>query len=73
MEELREVQAWLHQLERWDTDAHVRKMSKPIAVKDTYILTTSDDTYIFFKKEAGTITVLDIAKKATIDQFADVE
>jgi len=72
-EELRHVHSWFDHLKNWDDDDHVRKLSHKLPHKDVYVLTTSDDIVIFFRKGTDTITVLDIARKETIDQFAGTE
>jgi hypothetical protein len=48
-------------------------MSHLLPYKDVYVLTTSDGMRIFFHKGTDTITVLDLARKATIDQFGEME
>lgn len=70
-EERRSIDAWFDHLKNWDNDSHVRKISHQLPhKKNVFVLAASDGTRIFFRKEANTITVLDIARKETIDQFA---
>jgi len=70
-EERNNVHAWFDHLKNWDNDPLVRKISHQLPhKKNVYVLTASDGTRIFFRKEANMITVLDIARKETIDQFA---
>jgi len=72
-EELRRVHAWFGHLKNWDNDAHVQKISHRLPNEDVFVLTASDGIRIFFQKDADSITVLDIARKETIDQFAEAE
>jgi mRNA-degrading endonuclease RelE of RelBE toxin-antitoxin system len=63
----RRVWAWIENLKRWDTDLFVKQHSKKLNTSDNvYMLLTSTDVRIFFALEEDTITVLDVAKKATI-------
>jgi hypothetical protein len=63
----RRVWAWIDYLKRWDTDAFVRQHAKKLDAGDNvYMLLTSTDARIFFELGEHTITVLDVAKKATI-------
>jgi hypothetical protein len=63
----RRVNAWIDYLEKWETDPYVRKHSKKLDEGgNVYMLLTSTDVCIFFSLEEGSITVLDVAKRATI-------
>jgi mRNA-degrading endonuclease RelE of RelBE toxin-antitoxin system len=63
----RKVWAWINNLERWETDPFVKQHSKKVdAGQNVYMLLTSTDVRIFFALEKDSITVLDVAKKATI-------
>jgi hypothetical protein len=72
-DERQTIHAWFDQLKNWDNDPHVRGISRQLPYKDVFVLTTSDGMRIFFNKGENTITILDLATKATIDQFADAE
>jgi hypothetical protein len=73
-EELSRVHSWFDHLKNWDNDAQVRRISHQLpGFKDVYVLTPSKGLRIFFQKDSDGITVLDIASKETIDQFAGVE
>jgi mRNA-degrading endonuclease RelE of RelBE toxin-antitoxin system len=72
-EERRRAQALLDTLANWNHDAHVRDASRRIIHKDVYVLQASDGMRIFFKKDPDQITILDIARKQTVDQFAEAE
>lgn len=72
-EERRRVFALFDSLKNWDNDPQIQKVSHPIVYKDTYVLTTSDGLRIFFNKDDKRILIVDIAKKKTIDQFAEAE
>jgi hypothetical protein len=61
------VEAWIDNLKRWDADPFVREHSKRLEASDNiFMLVTSTDIRIFFALEKDTITVLEVAKKATI-------
>jgi mRNA-degrading endonuclease RelE of RelBE toxin-antitoxin system len=63
----RKVGAWIDYLKRWDTDPFAKQHSKKLDTSDNvYMLLTSTDIRIFFALEEDTITVLDLARKATI-------
>ena len=62
----RRVWAWIDHLKRWETDPFVRTHSKKLGEGDAYVLQTSTDVRIFFTLSETTITVLDVARKATI-------
>ncbi len=72
-EERRRAQALFDTLANWNHDAHVREASRRIIYKDVYVLQASDGMRIFFKKDPDQITILDIARKQTVDQFAEAE
>jgi hypothetical protein len=63
------VFAWLHHLENWENDEHVRKMSKRTSHDDVYVLNTSDDLRIFFKLDGPNqeISIIDIAKPSRFE------
>ncbi len=64
---VRRVHAWFDYLKQWDTDEVVRKNSRPLeGMPGVYILLTTTDIRIFFRVDDFKITVLDVAKKATI-------
>jgi mRNA-degrading endonuclease RelE of RelBE toxin-antitoxin system len=63
----RRVWAWINNLERWETDPFIQEQSKKLdAGGNDYMLVTNTDLRIFFTLEKESITVLDVAKKATI-------
>jgi hypothetical protein len=63
----RRVWAWIDNLRRWETDPFVQQHSKKLdAGENVYMLLTSTDLRIFFSVEKDTITVLDVARRATI-------
>lgn len=68
--ERRQAKAFIARLKDWDTDSQVRNDARPLPTVDAYVLPASDDYWIFFRKEADTITVSAIASKETIDMFA---
>jgi mRNA-degrading endonuclease RelE of RelBE toxin-antitoxin system len=67
------VQGLLAALKNWDHDPHIQKVSQPLIYKDVYVLKATDGMRIFYNKGAEQILILDIAKKKTVDQFADAE
>jgi hypothetical protein len=69
----RRIRKWFDQLKNWDNDANIRKLSHSLPYKDVFVLSTTDGMQIFFRKEADTIKILDIATQETIDQFAETE
>ncbi|HLN27285.1 MAG TPA: hypothetical protein VK395_06035 [Gemmataceae bacterium] len=60
-------------LANWNNDAHIQKMSSPLIYKDVYVLRATDGMQIFFSKGTEKIVILDIARKKTVDQFAEAE
>lgn len=61
------VQTWFDHLKNWENDGFVRSRSHQLEeVPGVYMLKTNSDLRIFFKIEANTITVLDVATKSTI-------
>jgi len=63
----RKVWAWISNLEKWETDPYVQQHSKQLnAGENVYMLLTSTDVRIFFTLEKDSITVEDVAKRATI-------
>ena len=63
----RKMHSWLDHLKNLDGDSFVRKHSDRLdGVPGVNVLRTSDDTWIFYKVERKTVTVLDIAKKEAI-------
>ena len=73
-EDRRQVMAWLDHLKNWETDSYVRAHSQRLnPIENVYVLKTSTDIRIFFQLEKNTITVLDIARKATLARFGQVE
>jgi hypothetical protein len=66
-DERRRVLVWFENLGRWETDSFVRKHSKKLdGGENVYMLLTSTDIRIFFTLGQDLITILDVAKKATI-------
>jgi hypothetical protein len=66
-DERRKVCAWIDNLKRWDADPFLQQHSKKLdAAENTYMLLTSTDARIFFSLTQDGITVLEVAKKATI-------
>jgi mRNA-degrading endonuclease RelE of RelBE toxin-antitoxin system len=72
-EERSRLQGLFVALGNWDNDPHIQKMSRRLPYKDVYVLRATDGTRVFFNKGTDRITILDIAKKETVDQFADEE
>jgi hypothetical protein len=68
----RRLQGLIDSLRNWHTDRAIRERSEPIALRNVYRLPSSK-MYIFFKLGADKITVLDIANKDLVDQFAGAE
>ncbi len=63
----RRVWAWIDNLKRWESDPFVQQHAKKLDAGDnTYMLLTSTEFRLFFSLEKDAITVLDVAKKATI-------
>jgi mRNA-degrading endonuclease RelE of RelBE toxin-antitoxin system len=63
----RRVEAWIDNLRRWETDPYIRDHSKKLDIgENVYMLLTSTDIRIFFALEKDSITVLDVARRATI-------
>ena len=63
----RRVGAWIDNLKNWGCDPFVAQHSKQLdADQNVYMLLTSSDIRIFFSLEEDVITVLEVAKKATI-------
>jgi hypothetical protein len=60
----RVVRSWFDQLRNWENDEHLRKMTKPTVVRDTYSLNTPDDMRIYFKlnEAESEIEIVDLAK-----------
>jgi hypothetical protein len=66
-EDRRRVWAWIDNLKRWETDPFIRQHSKKLEdPRNAYMLWTTTDIVIFFELQPDSITVLDVAKKATI-------
>ena len=66
-DERRKVWAWIDNLKRWDTDPFLQQHSKKLdPAENTYMLLTSTDVGIFFSLAADSITVVEVARKATI-------
>jgi mRNA-degrading endonuclease RelE of RelBE toxin-antitoxin system len=70
-EERRKVVAWLAQLANWESDEHIRKMSKPTGHENVHVLNTSDDLRIFFELDSkkNEISVLDIARPSRFENI----
>lgn len=69
-EDRRRVLAWLDHLENWEHDPYVREHSRKLeSGEDVYVFKTSTDIWIFFALRPDRITVLDIARSATIAMF----
>ena len=68
--ERRKVFAWLQNLENWENDEHVRKMSQLTPYQDVYVLNTSDDIRIFFRLDLPNqeISIIDIAKPSRFEK-----
>ena len=68
-DERRKVLSWFDHLGNWENDEHVRKMAKPMAYQNTFVLNTSDDIRIFFTLDAEKkeIVVLDLAKPSRFE------
>jgi hypothetical protein len=63
----RRVWAWIDNLKRWGTDSLVRQHAKKLdGDGNVYMLLAGPDNRIFFELGENSITVLDVAKKATI-------
>jgi hypothetical protein len=66
------VVAWFDHLRNWENDPTVRDISKRLDDSgNVYVLQTTTDIRIFFSLTADTITVLDVARKATIMSFGE--
>jgi mRNA-degrading endonuclease RelE of RelBE toxin-antitoxin system len=66
-DDVRRVQAWFDHLRNWDGDEYVRSHSHSLTgVPDVYVLKTTTDIRIFFRIDAETITILDIARRSAI-------
>lgn len=68
-DDARRVTALVQGLEYWDSDEGLRKLAHRLeAPGEVYVLTTSTDWRIFFEVNSSDnrITILDIARKATI-------
>lgn len=66
--EARTVRAWFDKLRHWDTDQDVRSHAHRLTgfQKPVYLLKADKDFRIFFEIDGDTVTILDVAKKATI-------
>ena len=69
----RRLQGRLDALRNWDDDKAIRDRSERIAPRGVYMLPASDGLCVFFKAAADKITVLEIANKEVVEQFADAE
>lgn len=73
-EERRRVWAWIDHLRRWEYDPYVRQHSKKLELgENVYMLLTSTEIRIFFELHKDSITVLDVAKKATIIRSGGID
>lgn len=72
-EERRRMFGLFDALKNWENDPDIRKHSHAMIYKDMYELRASDGIRIFFQKNEQRILIVDIAKKKTIDQFAERE
>ena len=65
--ERQKVLWWIDALEKWGTDPYIMENSKKLNDYDnTYMLITTSDLRLFFSVEKDEITVMDVARKATI-------
>jgi hypothetical protein len=63
----RKLGVWIDRLKHWETDPFVQGHSKRLDPgDDVYMLVTNTDVRIFFSRDKDSITILDVAKKATI-------
>jgi hypothetical protein len=69
----RRLQSFFEALRNWDNDKAIRDRSEPIPLRGIYLIPSPNGMYVFFKPGADKITILDIANKETIEQFADAE
>lgn len=63
------MHAWFDHLKHWETDPGIRRLAQKLDVKgygDVYALHTKPDMVIFFRLEEQVITILDLAREATI-------
>lgn len=73
-EECRGVEIWFDRLAKWEQDELIRKMTRKMPGKETYILNTSDDIRIFFdlKEAAEEIVIVDLSKPSRFATVATV-
>ncbi len=64
--DVRTVRTWLNRLSKFDKDIRDRSYELPGLQKAVYLLKTDGDFRIFYRIDGDTITILDVAKKATI-------
>jgi mRNA-degrading endonuclease RelE of RelBE toxin-antitoxin system len=69
------IQGRFTALENWDSDPHIQTLSTPLKYKDkdVYVLRAGDGMLIFFSKSSDKIVILDIARRETVEQFADAD
>ncbi len=66
-DERRRVGAWIDNLRKWESDPFIQQHSKKLDLGgNVYMLLTSTDLRIFFSLDEDSITVLDVARRATI-------
>lgn len=71
-EDRRRVQSWCDHLKNWENDPFTREHSHRLSTDDNvYVLRTTTDIRVFFALhvESKRITILDIARKGTIQEF----
>ncbi len=63
------VQTWFNYLSDWDRDPFVRDHSVPLQVegKDVFMFRTSTDVRIFYTIDAEVLTVINVARKETVE------
>lgn len=64
------VERHLTALAHWESDPSIRKMTRPISIKNTFVVEAPDGFWIFFEKKANKFVVQEIARKELIEMFA---
>ncbi len=68
----RRVTAWFEYLKNWETDDFLRKNSRKLPRQgNVYLLDTFTEFLIFFSVEDKEISILDVARRETLEMFRE--
>jgi mRNA-degrading endonuclease RelE of RelBE toxin-antitoxin system len=73
-ENRRVVERWIGRLVGWENDHYLRWRAKRLpGSEDVHVLKAGPNYRVFFQARGDTITILDIARRETIEKFAPAQ